>query len=154
MFDASSFLNATFNEANSTRIKPAPEGEYIGQIQPIVAENIKSGTSQKGNLWTRLDVQVEVTGDQRIADACGLEKKVIRGGIMLDLTPSGGLDFSEGKNIGLGRLRAATGLNQPGQPFSFSMFGGKMVKIIVSHRPDPKDPSIIYEDIKGFLPIA
>lgn len=154
MFDANSFINATFSDANSTAIKPAPEGEYVGQIQPVTADSIKSGVSAKGNQWARLDLIVEVQGDQRIKDACGLDKKNIRAGVMLDLTDSGGLAMGEGKNVTLGRLRASTGLNVPGQPFSFNMFGGKMVKIAVKHRADNNDPSIVYEDVRGFLPVA
>jgi hypothetical protein len=154
MFDASQFLNATFTEANSTRITPAPEGEYIGQILPITAESIKSGTSAKGNSWARLDVVVEVQNDPRIKEACGMETKRIRGGIMLDLTESGGIALGEGKNIALGRLRAATGLNNPGQPFSFQMLGGRMVRIKVAHRADQNDPTLVYEDVKVFFPVS
>jgi len=154
MFDAASFLNATFSEVNSTQIKPAPEGDYIGQIEPVTSESFKSGISAKGNAWARLDLAVVVEGNPAIKAATGLDKKTIRAGVMLDLTPSGGLDFSEGKNVALGRLRKATGLNNPGQPFAFSMFGGKMVKISVKHRFDPEDSSKVYEDVKAFLPAS
>ncbi len=152
MFDAASFLQSTFNEANSTLIKPAPEGEYVGQIQPVTEQSFKSGTSAKGNAWARLDIIVEVTGDPQIKEHCGMDKKNIRAGIMLDLTDSGGLAMGEGKNVQLGRLRNATGLNIPGQPFAFTSFGGKMVKISVKHRADEKDPTLVYEDVRGFLP--
>jgi hypothetical protein len=153
MFNAQQFLQTAVNEANSTRLKPAPAGEYIGIIQPIVEDSFKSGTSPKTNeVWARLDLKVEVSGDPRIKEACGLPSKAIRAGIMLDLTDAGGLDMSEGSNITLGRLREATGLNRPGQPFSFNDLGGKLVKISVTHRPDQKDASIVYEDVKGFFP--
>lgn len=154
MFNASQFLQSTFNEANSTQIKPAPEGDYVGQIQPITEDSFKSGTSQKGNNWARLDLNVVVEGNPEIKAATGLDKKTIRAGVMLDLTPSGGLDFSEGRNITLGRLRAAVGLNQPGAPFSFAALGGKLVKISVKHRADPDDASKVYEDVRGFFPVA
>lgn len=152
MFNAEQFMQSTYNEANSTRLKPVPPGEYVGVIEPIDAKNFSSGISQKtGEPWARLDVYIECA-DQRIQDACGVPSRRIKAGIMLDMTPSGGLDMSEGKNITLGRLREAVGLNKPGQPFSFPQLGGKLVKISVQHRPDPKDASIIYEDVKAFFP--
>lgn len=153
MFDAASFLNATIDQVNATEIKPAPEGEYVGQIQPVTSESFKSGTTKDGNAWARIDLQVVVENNPTIKAATGLDKKTIRAGVMLDLTPSGGLDFSDGRNITLGRLRKAVGLNNPGQPFSFQQLGGRMVKINVKHRIDKDDPSKVYEDVKGFLPV-
>ena len=44
-----------------------------------------------------------------------------------------GLDFGKGMNVGLGRARAACGLNDPGKPFSWDMFIGKDVKARISH---------------------
>lgn len=153
MFDAQSFINSTLTDANSTRLKPAPVGEYTGVIQPIDSNSFASG-DKDGKPWARMNVLVEVTGDPRIKEALGLDTKVIRGSIMLDVTPAGTLDMGEGRNISLGRLREATGLNVPGQPFSPTMLGGKVVKIVVAHRPDKNDPELVYEDIKAFLPLA
>lgn len=151
MFDASAFLNATFSDANSTEIKPAPAGEYVGVIEPLNEKSFSSGVSQKtGKPWARLDLYVKVEGDQRIKAATGLDAKAIKAGIMLDLTENGGIDFSEGRNVTLGRLRKATGLNTPGQPFSFQMFAGKPVKIQVTQRIDPVDASKVYNDVAAF----
>lgn len=154
MFDANQFLAATFNEASATELKPAPEGEYIGTIQPVTSESFKSGVSAAGNAWARLDLIVQVENDLTIKAATGMDKKNIRAGVMLDMTPNGGLDFSEGRNITLGRLRKAVGLNAPGQPFSFQMLSGKVVKISVKHRLDKDDASKVYEDVKAFLPVS
>lgn len=153
-FDASAFMNSVYNDANATKMKPVPEGEYVGQIQPINEKSIVGGTSQKGNDWARLDLMIEIAGDPRIKEALGVDKRQVRAGIMLDLTESGGLDFGEGRNIKLGRLRAATGLNTPGQPFSWNQFGGKLVKFAVKHRPDDRNPELIYDDVVAFFPVA
>ena len=76
----------------------------------------------------------------------GRDKVTVRQGIMLDITDSGGLDMGKGRNIGLGRLREAIGLNTPGQPFSFSMVAGRVAKVNVSHRIDGEN---IYAEVKG-----
>jgi hypothetical protein len=41
--------------------------------------------------------------------------------------------MGKGKNVGLGKLREALGLNTPGEPFSFSMITGRLAKGFVQH---------------------
>jgi len=53
--------------------------------------------------------------------------------------------WRKGKNIGLGRIREALGMNKPGEPFAFSMIAGRMAKVIVSHRPVGED---LFPEIK------
>ena len=65
---------------------------------------------------------------------------------MLDLTDSGSMDMGKGRNVGLGRLREALNLNQPGQVFSFSMIPGRLAKVAVSHRIDGEN---IYAEVKS-----
>jgi hypothetical protein len=67
---------------------------------------------------------------------CGREKVTCKQGIMLDLNEGGQLDMGKGKNVSLGKLREAIGLNSPGQPFSFSMIQGRMALGFVQHRVD------------------
>ena len=62
------------------------------------------------------------------------------------LSDSGGLDMGKGRNVGLGRLREALNLNQPGQSFSFSMIPGRLAKVSVSHRIDGEN---IYAEVKA-----
>ena len=69
---------------------------------------------------------------------------------MLDLTPSGSLDTSKGKNIGLGRLREAVGQNKPGQAFSFQNLPGLMAKITIKHRLVDDDT---FAEVKGTAPL-
>ncbi len=69
---------------------------------------------------------------------------------MLDIDDAGRLKTGESANVGLGRLREAVGLNQPGQPFSLGMLQGRSLRFIVGHRADPNDAAKIYEDVKAF----
>lgn len=145
MFDPQALLDQQTTEANSTRMEPCPIGEWPASISDV---EIKSGVSQKtGDPWTRLNVKWEIQGTQANVQ---LDRDLIRvtQGIMLDLTGAGGLDAGRGKNVQLGRLREAVGLNAPGAPFSFSMLVGHSAKIAVAHREYEGE---IYDDVKGVV---
>lgn len=147
MFDPNTFMQATLTEANDTRIMPCPVGEYQMQIVDIKA---KSGTIGKGErageTWAGLDVFCEVD-DPQVKAATGRTVVRVKHSLMLDLTPEGMLDMGKGKNIRLGKVRAACGLNRPGQAFSFPQMIGQRVVGVVGHRPDDRDPSIIYDEV-------
>jgi hypothetical protein len=65
---------------------------------------------------------------------------------MLDLTEEGMLATGKGRNVLLGRLREATGLNQSGEPFAFPMLTGRPAKVQVAHRLYEGQ---IYAEVKG-----
>ena len=68
---------------------------------------------------------------------------------LFDLNEAGnGLDMGKGKNVALGRLREATDLNVPGQPFAMAMFPGRLAKIKVTQRPGT-EPDQVYNDVRG-----
>lgn len=145
-FDPSQLLNITVEGANDTRLIPVPEGEYAAIIEDV---QMRSGVSQKTQEpWARLDLKCSIE-DSQLQATIG-RKPSVRGGVMLDLTDQGTLDLGRGRNIGLGRLREACGLNQPGQSFSFTQLVGQYVKVRVGHRADPKDPSLVYDEVKAF----
>jgi hypothetical protein len=142
-FDPSNFLNATFTEANATQSEPVPIGEYNAVIEKVEAATwqSKDGTSSglKLNVFWNVD-------DAGVKAALGRDKVVVKQDIMLDMNEQGGLDMGKGRNVTLGRLRDATGLNVNGQPFSPTMLTGKVAKISVSQRPVG---DAIYNDVKG-----
>lgn len=140
-FDLDSFKASAVSDVNADRFTPIPEGEYTGNI--IKAEIGGGGEGAKGP-WARYDVTVEVTDPQTG------ELRGVRGGIMLQLTESGGVAVGPNKNITLGQLRLAIGKNKPGQPFKWEDAIGHIVTILVGHRTDKNDPTKVYEDIKAF----
>jgi hypothetical protein len=146
-FDAEAFQNSVISDANSTATIPWPQAEYVGTIKKA---EIRSGTISKGDRagqpWAGLSVQVEVDRSF-LPDGAS---SVASGMIMLDLTDAGGLDSRAGRNVNLGRLREAVGLNVPGQPFSFPMLEGRTVKITTGVRVDKNDTDLQYTEIKGF----
>lgn len=149
MFDANSFMNAVFTEANDTKLVPCPAGEYQAQIEKLEP---KSGTIGKGDRigepWASLNISYAVA-DQAVTAITGRDKVTVFQSVMLDLTPQGGLEQGPGKNINLGRLREACGLNNPGQPFTPSQLIGQMVRISVRHVPSFRDPSTLVAEVSG-----
>ena len=129
-FDAQAFLEASVNESNDTKIIPVPQGEYQAFIETVEANTWQSKDGTKSGL--KLDLQW-VIEDQDVKTFLGRDVVKVKQSIMLD-TDGQRLDMSKGKNVGLGRLREAVGLNIPGEPFSFNMLPGRFAKAAVSHR--------------------
>lgn len=150
-FDPNAFMNQVSSEANDTRITPCPVGEYIGVLgEPKLAEI----TSQKtGETYLQLTIPVTID-DEEAKKATGRDTLTVRWQSFLERTAEGALDFGKGKNVKLGRLREATGLNKPGEPFSIPRFQGKMLKVSVTHRPSPNDAETIYDEIGKVAPLV
>lgn len=152
MFNPDQFLEAVITDANSTSSLPVPVGEYIAVVKTIKAREWKgkNDPTQGGMI---LDVTWSID-DENVKAAMDRKEVTCRQSIMLDMSESGGLDISKGKNVGLGRLREALGLNVPGQPFKFDMIVGRPAKVSVAHRTDPSDTSKIYDEVKMVAKLA
>lgn len=149
MFSPEQFLDMQVTESNDTKVIPVPVGEYVAVVEEVKVRNWqnKQDPSKAG---MALDVFWAID-DQAVKEFLGRDKVTVKQGVMLDLTDSGGLDMGKGKNVGLGRLREATNLNTPGQPFSFSMFPGRVAKVKVEHRVDGET---IYAEVKQVAKMA
>ena len=143
-FNPDQFLDMQTTEANDTTLVPVPVGEYIAIASEVKARQWtkKDDPSVSG---LALDVVWEID-DAGVKALLGRDKVTVKQGLMLDLTESGGLDMGKGKNVGLGKLREALGLNTPGQAFSPNMIVGRPAKVRIDHRVD-KDT--IYADVKA-----
>lgn len=132
MFSPEQFLDMSVDQANDTKVIPVPVGEYIAVCTEVKARpwSSKSDPSKSG---IALDLQWSID-DANVKALLDRDDVKVKQGIMLDLTESGGLDMGKGRNVGLGRLREAVGLNTPGQPFSVTMVQGRMAKVLISHR--------------------
>jgi hypothetical protein len=142
MFNPDQFLQSATTEANDTKKVPCPVGEYIAVAEKVEARQWQSKDGTKSGI--ALDITWSID-DPSVKEVVGRDNVQVRQGLMLDLLESGGLDMGKGKNIALGRVREAVGLNTPGQPFSPSMIQGRTAKVTVSHRVDGED---IYDEIK------
>lgn len=148
-FDPKAFLDITVNEANSTERIPVPAGEHVAVIEKV---DIRSG-NKDGKDWAFLDVTYNIDSPE-VKAAVGRDKVTLTQGVSLDFTPTGGLDFSKGRNVQLGRLRDSVGLNEAGKPFGFRMLEGKVLKIVVGHTPSTRPgarPGDVFENVNGFV---
>jgi hypothetical protein len=142
-FDANAFLDSAISGSNDTKVIPVPVGEYMGIIEKVSPRQwqSKDGTSS----GIALDI-IWLVEDANVKQYLGRDTVTCKQGIMLDLTPSGAVDNSKGKNVGLGRLREAVGKNNEGESFSFSMLPGLSAKISVTHRINGEDT---FAEVKG-----
>lgn len=152
MFDPVSFLQSTTSEQGSTVVEPIPAGEHLSFIEKVSARpwQGKKDPSQGG---IALDVMYNIDSPE-VKKKLGREKVTVTQGIMLDLTESGQLDMSKGKNVALNRLRDALGQNVAGAPWSPSMMEGKICKVVIGHRPSdrPQDPpGTVFSDVNGVV---
>lgn len=149
MFNPEQFLDMQVTESNDTKLTPVPVGEYNA-----IAEKVEVKSWQKRDDPSVSGLKLAITwniDDEAVKQLLGRDKVSARQDIMLDLTEAGGLDMGKGKNVGLGRVREAVGLNVPGQPFSFTMVTGRLAKIKIAHRVDGED---VYSEVKGVAKIA
>lgn len=163
-FDAQEFINATSEGPMSTSIPQCPEGVYTFVVD---------GDGDIANWFREIEWKDKKTGADKSAPAAripcvctddgvkrqlGREKVVVGYDFFLDMkTGANGkkvLDNDEGKNVKLGQLREALGQNNgPFQGFMpFRGAGPFLGK--VSHRSDPKDPSIKYAQIDRVTKLA
>lgn len=147
-FDPTAFLDTTLTDANSTVSVPCPPGEYhaVTTTEPKFREN--QGSKDPTKSYLSLDILWEIS-DAEVVEKTGRNPTKVRQSILIDRMENGNLDMSKGKNVSLGRLREALGLNEPGRPFSFRQLAGQSAKVTVVNRPDPNDTDRIYDEVKA-----
>ena len=151
-FDPEQFLQSTeVQGAMETKFVRIPPGEYNVLIDKVEGR-LAQFTPQKGpNMGKQMSQPcVDVTyliDDQKVRDATGMERPSITQGIFLDVNAAGQLEMGPGKNINLGRLRAACKQNDPSVSWKFGMLVGHMVKIKVDQVPNAKDPNDPYSNV-------
>lgn len=151
-FDPQSFLGEETTEQMDTKFPLIPQGEYPALVKGIDARQQES-TKVPGEVWTILDITYAID-DQAVREETGLPEPTIRQSLFLDLGEDGKLETGTGKNVNLGRLREALGLNQPGQAFNFNMLVGQACTVQVTHNPDKNDPEIVYSNVKKVAALA
>ena len=154
MFDPQALINTTFEGGFSTVRVPIPENEY----QAVIAEEPKAAvwnfkTGEPGGL--KLQIQWEIL-DEELARKMERKKVVLRDEIMLDVTETGMLDKGKGKNVQLGRLLEALGLNKPGVAWTFQQMVGRPVLIAIKHDVQQRDGEepVTYERVKAYAKFA
>lgn len=136
MFDANSFMSATYNEPTSTEMVNPPEGEYPAVITAVSPRQVVMDGEDRIVMDVTWDLQ-DTNGS--IEAVTGRKKNTARQGIFLDTTPEGHIDMGHGKNATLGRLREAIGQNAPGVPWAPGKMIGCPARVVVRHKSGEGD---------------
>ena len=121
MFDTS-FMEQTTSEVLDTERPRSEPGEYQANVLEINVRDFYSERKEK--TYVVMDIFWDVD-DPKVKALLDSDSNRIRQTVFLDMNDSGtGLDFSKGKNTGLGKVRDAVGQNIPGQPWSPTMLIG------------------------------
>ena len=140
-FDPTSFLNSAVEGAMDTSRSPVPMGEYNAYIDKI---DYKSFPISKGERAGQLVHKLEVLCKIMAPGNEEADNRTVRKDCVLDISPQGSLETGKGKNVDLGQIREATGLNDPSQPFAPNMLVGRQLRILVAHEPDSRNPGVVY----------
>lgn len=159
-FDVNAFLNAEVDEPMATQVEKPPEGDWLARIAKIsgpdeIATKWVKGP-EGGRTWTKIAIPFELF-DPELLTKMG-RKNPIRvtsdWELEVDSATSRALT-GPGKNVQLGRLRAALGQNIAGQPWSFSQLpGAGPVKVTIKHRKNPQNPDDPFVNVTKVSPAS
>lgn len=145
IFNAEDFMNETIDESMDTKFEVVPEGEYIAQLADEQPDMHRHGTSQKGDPYRGLRLTWNIL-DENLKARLGRDTVTVRQDFLLDIDRNGKPLTGPGKNVRLGALREALGLNKG--PFSWDMLNGAgPARIRVRHRSDRSDPEVKYAEV-------
>ena len=131
MFDAEALMGQE-SEEMSTVVDQCNEGEWEGQIGKPIPRQFP-GVKDPTATFTVLDIPYKVT-DPVALEGMDRDSIFVRQSLFLDLTPEGKLSTADGKNVKLGRVREACGLNEDG--FKLTDLEGHVITIRVKQKPD------------------
>lgn len=143
MFDPNTFMDSVVTGASATSVTPLPAGEYNAVIDEIKPRTVRLAGSER----VVLDVTWHILNAE-LAAQLGREKLTARQSLFLDTTPGGTLDLAKDRNVQLGKVRSAVGQNNPNEAWSPNRLkGAGPARISITHRPDQRDPSVIYAEV-------
>lgn len=145
MFDPNTFMSDTITGATDTKYVPVPQGEYPAIIKSLSARQIPSRQDPSKQM-TIVDIVYEID-DSTVKEATGLDAPTVRQSVFLELTERGKIDNSKGKNVPLGKVRDALGLNNPDKPFALTDLVGRAAVVTVEHTPNEKSPGDVYANV-------
>lgn len=145
IFDPDAFMEEAVDNAMDTEYINVPQGEHVAVCHDVLKP--REYTDKNGDTNYVMDIVWSITDDAVKAEV-GRDLVTIKQSLYLDLNAEGKLDYSRGKNIALGKVREAVGLNQPGRPFSPGMLRGQgPVLVRVTHKAAKGDPTTVYANV-------
>ena len=114
-------------------------------------QEIKKG-ERAGSTIVVADIIWELL-DDRLKEALNMQKITCKQSLFLDLTPEKQLDMGKSKNIALGKVREALGLNDKKKDFFLGLLIGNTAKVQVVHEPNEQDPTSPYSKVNRVAPM-
>lgn len=157
LFDPQQFLETEITGEMATKYVDILPGRYNMQVREITSRRVIPDDSSK-KPFTTIEFSCAIDGSERtptgvtLKELTGRDENFARYKGFLDLTDSGTIDLGPGRNVALGALREATGLNNPLQPFKINMLKGQVFNGEVFLRPDDKNPERKYAEVRNPLP--
>lgn len=149
MFDVNQLADMQINDANDTKAIPVPEGEFNATITKFEPRTWQSKDGSKSGVSLDITWEVDDTSGT-VKVVTGRDKVTVRQSVGLDFVEgTNNLDMGKGRNIGLGRLREAVGLNQPGKSFTFNQLPGQYARVMVKHRAADDGTDTVYAEVKA-----
>ena len=143
-FDTDAFMDSVQTAAVETKFVPVPENEYPATVKQgsvkVEPVNFKDGRTGK-----RFTAYWDIT-DANALRELGMEVAGVRQQFLLDLNDDGSIAAGVNKNLRLGKILAAGGIDQS-KGWSFRQIEGVSAKVRVKHRPDQNDPEIVYAEV-------
>jgi len=152
-FDPDSFLDQEIDGGLTTEYTPVPEmDDAVAMIRPEGGLTVRQVTNKEtGKVSTILNIDW-IVDEQDARDATGMNQPIARQSIFLDLNENGVLERGENKNVALGKLAEALGLNADDSQFTLRQMLGQVAKVRIKHRFGDADQ--IYAEVKGVKPVA
>lgn len=147
-FDPDQFLDAVQTAQVESKFTPVPEGEYPAHVVPQSVK-VESVSFRNGGSGKRFTCQWAID-DPNVAAALGMaQAPSVRQQFLLDLTPEGNISSGINKNIRLGKILEAGGIDTSDTSKGWSMrqIEGLSAKVRVKHRPDPDNAEIVYSEV-------
>lgn len=153
LFDPVQFLEAgEVTGEMATKFETTPLGRFNFQVKSHQIRKITPSEAGKDPFFVYEAVCV-ASGDQRTAtgqtikELTGQDEVRARYKGFADFTPQGAMELGPGKNVAIGKLRAAVGQNSPTAPWRFPMLLGQVFSGEVIHKPNEKNPEQPFAEI-------
>ena len=140
-FDPDLFLGSEVEGEFETSYQRVPPGEYPGVIDDVKVRKVDTKDGPRAVMdvtWLILDEEVKKETE--------LERPTCRQGMFLDVNDQGGLDRGKNKNVAVGRLLEALGMNN-GKAWNPEGLKGLPATVRIEHKPNADDPENPYANV-------
>ncbi len=147
-FDAGLFLNTTVDTALQTKSDPIPIGPYRAVIKDL---GFRTGSSEKGP-WIAMDVSYSLDAPD-VATKLNRKELTARQSGFITLDSNGKIASGPNQNVWVGKIFEAVGMNKPGVTIG-QLKGAGPLQVMIGHRPNKDDATIVYDEVKSVAKAA